>query len=107
MIIFFDLQFQAEERLKTVKFVDDAIRQRDLNCVFFAAILDGKEIRELTRQFLLNWNASKEARKNKNKPLMSGGLSPHAVTGESVYCFCLLQGTIYFFMAIAENLPAI
>ncbi|XP_075906371.1 protein phosphatase 1 regulatory subunit 42 isoform X2 [Nelusetta ayraudi] len=47
------------------------------------AILDGKEIRELTRQFLLNWKASKEARKNKSKPLMSGGLSPHAMTNDS------------------------
>lgn len=76
-------------------------------CLSLAAILDGKEIRELTRQFLVNWKASKEARKNKNKALMSGGLSPHAVMSESVYCFCLLQAPIYFFMVIAENLPAI
>ncbi|KAK7879054.1 hypothetical protein WMY93_030807 [Mugilogobius chulae] len=32
-------------------------------------ILDGKEIKELTRQFLINWKASKEAKKN-NKHIL-------------------------------------
>lgn len=29
-------------------------------------VLDGREINELTRQFLINWKASKEAKKKKN-----------------------------------------
>uniref|UniRef100_A0A3B4WWG3 Protein phosphatase 1, regulatory subunit 42 n=1 Tax=Seriola lalandi dorsalis TaxID=1841481 RepID=A0A3B4WWG3_SERLL len=34
------------------------------------AVLDGREIKELTRQFLINWKASKEAKKKKNKTHM-------------------------------------
>ncbi|XP_055007102.1 protein phosphatase 1 regulatory subunit 42 isoform X2 [Boleophthalmus pectinirostris] len=33
-------------------------------------ILDGKEIKEMTRQFLINWKASKEAKKNNNKHML-------------------------------------
>ncbi|XP_029385334.1 protein phosphatase 1 regulatory subunit 42 [Echeneis naucrates] len=33
-------------------------------------VLDGKEINELTRQFLINWKASKEAKKKKNNTHM-------------------------------------
>ncbi|XP_055086004.1 protein phosphatase 1 regulatory subunit 42 isoform X1 [Periophthalmus magnuspinnatus] len=33
-------------------------------------ILDGKEIKELTRQFLINWKASREAKKNNNKHML-------------------------------------
>ncbi|XP_022600020.1 protein phosphatase 1 regulatory subunit 42 isoform X1 [Seriola dumerili] len=33
-------------------------------------VLDGREIKELTRQFLINWKASKEAKKKKNKTHM-------------------------------------
>lgn len=55
-------------------------------CLFFCVvILDGREIRDLTRQFLMNWRASKEAVKNKNnKPAVSRPLIPHASTSESV-----------------------
>ena len=49
-------------------------------CVF-AEVLDGRDINDLTRQFLLNWKASKEAKKKKH--VMSGPLVPLA----SEYCF--------------------
>ncbi|KAL3041088.1 hypothetical protein OYC64_011966 [Pagothenia borchgrevinki] len=37
-------------------------------------VLDGREINDLTRQFLINWKASKEAKKKKH--VMSGPLIP-------------------------------
>ncbi|XP_030253676.1 protein phosphatase 1 regulatory subunit 42 isoform X2 [Sparus aurata] len=40
-------------------------------------VLDGREINELTRQFLINWKASKEAKKKKNRHLTTGPISPH------------------------------
>ncbi|KAI3355245.1 hypothetical protein L3Q82_018104, partial [Scortum barcoo] len=44
-------------------------------------ILDGREINEMTRQFLVNWKASKEAKKKKNnKHLMTGPLIPCPLT---------------------------
>ncbi|XP_010732405.2 protein phosphatase 1 regulatory subunit 42 [Larimichthys crocea] len=35
--------------------------------------LDGREINELTRQFLINWKASKDAKKKKNKKQITAG----------------------------------
>ncbi|XP_071341359.1 protein phosphatase 1 regulatory subunit 42 isoform X2 [Trachinotus anak] len=40
-------------------------------------ILDGREINELTRQFLINWKASKEAKKKKNNTHMLSGPLPN------------------------------
>ncbi|XP_042255270.1 protein phosphatase 1 regulatory subunit 42 [Thunnus maccoyii] len=46
-------------------------------------ILDGREINELTRQFLINWKASKEAKKKKNnKHMLTGPLVPHPLTND-------------------------
>lgn len=54
-------------------------------CLFLCVvIIDGREIRDLTRQFLVNWRASKEAVKNKNKPAVSRPLIPQTSTSESV-----------------------
>ncbi|XP_062235583.1 protein phosphatase 1 regulatory subunit 42 isoform X1 [Platichthys flesus] len=38
-------------------------------------VLDGREINEFTRQFLINWKTSKEAKKKKTNPLMLPGPS--------------------------------
>ncbi|XP_008305997.1 protein phosphatase 1 regulatory subunit 42 isoform X1 [Cynoglossus semilaevis] len=41
-------------------------------------ILDGREINELTRQFLINWKASKEAKmRRSNIRMLTGPLMPH------------------------------
>ncbi|XP_042366740.1 protein phosphatase 1 regulatory subunit 42 [Plectropomus leopardus] len=46
-------------------------------------VLDGREINELTRQFLINWKASKEAKKKKtNKHLMSGPSLSYPLTND-------------------------
>ncbi|XP_059183042.1 protein phosphatase 1 regulatory subunit 42 [Centropristis striata] len=46
-------------------------------------VLDGREINELTRQFLINWKASKEAKKKKNnKHLMTGLSSPYPLAND-------------------------
>ncbi|KAM9337206.1 protein phosphatase 1 regulatory subunit 42 [Symphorus nematophorus] len=46
-------------------------------------VLDGREINELTRQFLINWKASKEAKKKKNnKHMMAGPLVPYPLTND-------------------------
>ncbi|XP_069007779.1 protein phosphatase 1 regulatory subunit 42 isoform X1 [Embiotoca jacksoni] len=46
-------------------------------------VLDGREIPELTRQFLINWKASKEAKKKKiNKHMLSGPLMPYLLTND-------------------------
>ncbi|XP_047424234.1 protein phosphatase 1 regulatory subunit 42 isoform X2 [Mugil cephalus] len=46
-------------------------------------VLDGKEINELTRLFLINWKASKEAKKKKNnKHMPAGPLVPYPLTSD-------------------------
>ncbi|XP_070784573.1 protein phosphatase 1 regulatory subunit 42 [Enoplosus armatus] len=46
-------------------------------------VLDGREINELTRQFLINWKASKEAKKKKNNQhMMTGPLIPYPLTND-------------------------
>ncbi|XP_029313802.1 protein phosphatase 1 regulatory subunit 42 [Cottoperca gobio] len=47
-------------------------------------VLDGREINELTRQFLIKWKASKEAKKKKNKHLMTGPLIPDPFTNDFI-----------------------
>lgn len=56
-----------------------------LMCWFiFTEVLDGKDINEVTRQFLINWKASKEARKKKaNKLMMTRSLIPFPLRGKS------------------------
>uniref|UniRef100_A0A3P8TXB6 Protein phosphatase 1, regulatory subunit 42 n=1 Tax=Amphiprion percula TaxID=161767 RepID=A0A3P8TXB6_AMPPE len=55
--------------------------------------LDGKEIHELTRQFLVNWKASKEAKKRKNnKHVPSDSSIPCSLTSNTLlYYYKLLQ----------------
>lgn len=56
-----------------------------ISSFIFIEILDGREINELTRQFLINWKASKEAKKKKNnKHMMTGPLIPYPLTSESL-----------------------
>ncbi|KAM6971306.1 protein phosphatase 1 regulatory subunit 42 isoform 2-T2 [Tautogolabrus adspersus] len=46
-------------------------------------VLDGREINELTRQFLINWKASKEAKKIKNhQHMMTGQLISYSLTSD-------------------------
>ncbi|GAA6217365.1 protein phosphatase 1 regulatory subunit 42 [Lates japonicus] len=45
-------------------------------------VLDGKEINELTRQFLINWKASKEAKKKKNNTHALTPLIPYPLTND-------------------------
>ncbi|XP_040922007.1 protein phosphatase 1 regulatory subunit 42 [Toxotes jaculatrix] len=46
-------------------------------------VLDGKEINELTRQFLINWKASKEAKKKKNNThMLPGPLIPYPLSND-------------------------
>ncbi|XP_039983160.1 LOW QUALITY PROTEIN: protein phosphatase 1 regulatory subunit 42 [Xiphias gladius] len=46
-------------------------------------VLDGREINELTRQFLINWKASKEAKKKKkNTHTLSGPLIPYPLRND-------------------------
>ncbi|XP_038583650.1 protein phosphatase 1 regulatory subunit 42 [Micropterus salmoides] len=45
-------------------------------------VLDGKEINELTRQFLINWKASKEAKKKNNKHMMTGPWIPYTLIND-------------------------
>ncbi|CAK6972361.1 protein phosphatase 1 regulatory subunit 42 [Scomber scombrus] len=46
-------------------------------------VLDGRGINELTRQFLINWKASKEAKKKKNnKHFLTGPMNPHRLTND-------------------------
>lgn len=50
----------------------------------FTEVLDGREINELTRQFLINWKASKEAKKKENnKHLRSEPLISYPLTSKS------------------------
>ncbi|XP_058495249.1 protein phosphatase 1 regulatory subunit 42 isoform X2 [Solea solea] len=42
-------------------------------------VLDGREINELTRQFLINWKASKEAKMKRNN---TGALIPYPLTND-------------------------
>ncbi|CAI5673292.1 unnamed protein product [Oreochromis niloticus] len=42
--------------------------------------LDGREINDLTREFLINWKASREAKKKKIISMMSGALIPYSLT---------------------------
>ncbi|CAI5673291.1 protein phosphatase 1 regulatory subunit 42 [Oreochromis niloticus] len=44
--------------------------------------LDGREINDLTREFLINWKASREAKKKKIISMMSGALIPYSLTNE-------------------------
>ncbi|XP_056290089.1 protein phosphatase 1 regulatory subunit 42 isoform X2 [Pseudoliparis swirei] len=53
-------------------------RDRLITVVHSLEVLDGKEINELTRQFLINWKASKEIKNKKN--------NKHSVTGSFVPC---------------------
>ncbi|XP_068160678.1 protein phosphatase 1 regulatory subunit 42 [Antennarius striatus] len=56
-------------------------------------VLDGREINELTRQFLVNWKASKEAMKQrKNKQTTSKQLIPFPLTSKSFDDLTLCQG---------------
>ncbi|XP_040023508.2 protein phosphatase 1 regulatory subunit 42 isoform X2 [Gasterosteus aculeatus] len=51
-------------------------RDRLITAVRSLQVLDGSEINELTRQFLINWKASKEAKKNKKRThLMAGSFT--------------------------------
>ncbi|XP_034718330.1 protein phosphatase 1 regulatory subunit 42 isoform X1 [Etheostoma cragini] len=46
-------------------------------------VLNGREIKELNRQFLINWKASKEAKKKtNNKHLIGGPLSSYPLTND-------------------------
>ncbi|XP_034416367.1 protein phosphatase 1 regulatory subunit 42 [Cyclopterus lumpus] len=58
-------------------------RDRLITAAHSLEVLDGKGINELTRQFLINWKASKEARKKKNnKHLMTGSFVPCPLTND-------------------------
>ncbi|XP_068588442.1 protein phosphatase 1 regulatory subunit 42 [Cebidichthys violaceus] len=71
-------------------------RDRLIIVVHSLELLDGKEIHELTRQFLINWKASKEAKKKKNnKHLMTGSLTPCPLTNDFNACQGPGPGYIY------------
>lgn len=56
------------------------------NFFILIVVLDGREINELTRQFLINWKASKEAKKKKNnKHMMTGPLSLYPFMSKSFF----------------------
>ncbi|XP_076577584.1 protein phosphatase 1 regulatory subunit 42 [Chaetodon auriga] len=58
-------------------------RDRLITTCKILEVLDGREINELTRQFLINWKASKEAKKKKNsKHMMSGPLISYPLTND-------------------------
>lgn len=57
-------------------------------------VLDGREINELTRQFLINWKASKEAKKKKNRHLTTGPISPHPYISVSFLTYCYILAHI-------------
>lgn len=64
---------------------------------FHIEALDGREINDLTREFLINWKASREAKKKKIKiSMMSGALIPYSLTSKSLY--------LYFFFKKSTNL---
>lgn len=53
--------------------------------VFFTVVLDGREINEITRRFLINWKACKEAKeRKKNKHVTTGLTSLCPLTSEYV-----------------------
>ncbi|XP_029004599.1 protein phosphatase 1 regulatory subunit 42 isoform X2 [Betta splendens] len=45
-------------------------------------VLDGREINEVTRQFLINWKASKEAKKKNSKHMLPGPMIPYPVIND-------------------------
>lgn len=58
-------------------------------------ILDGRDIKELTRQFLINWRASKEAKKNNAKNMVI----PYPMIGKPQtfkLILILYYSTLYF-----------
>ncbi|XP_051267371.1 protein phosphatase 1 regulatory subunit 42 isoform X1 [Dicentrarchus labrax] len=56
-------------------------RDRLITACKSLVVLNGREINELTRQFLINWKASKEAKKKKiNKHMITGPLIPYPLT---------------------------
>ncbi|XP_034562116.1 protein phosphatase 1 regulatory subunit 42 [Notolabrus celidotus] len=58
-------------------------RDRLITVCTSLVILDGREINETTRQFLLNWKASKEAKKIKNNQHVTNGqLIPYPFTSD-------------------------
>ncbi|XP_054478756.1 protein phosphatase 1 regulatory subunit 42 [Anoplopoma fimbria] len=71
-------------------------RDRLITTVQSLQVLDGREINELTRQFLINWKASKEAKKKKNnKHLMTGPFIPCPIANDFNVCYGLRPGRIY------------
>ncbi|XP_026219932.1 protein phosphatase 1 regulatory subunit 42 isoform X2 [Anabas testudineus] len=59
-------------------------------------VLDGREINELTRQFLINWKASKEAKKKINKKhMLPRPLIPYHITNDFNTSLSPHSGHIY------------
>ncbi|AWP20691.1 putative protein phosphatase 1 regulatory subunit 42 [Scophthalmus maximus] len=53
-------------------------RDRLITACTSLEVFDGREIKEMTRQFLVNWKASKDGKKKKNNTHMLAGLSTRA-----------------------------
>ncbi|KAL6097882.1 ppp1r42 [Pungitius sinensis] len=69
-------------------------RDRLITAVRNLEVLDGKEINELNRQFLINWKASKEAKKNKNNTHLMAGSFSCPVTNDFNVCHGARPGHI-------------
>lgn len=67
----------------------------------FIVVLDGRGINQLTRQFLINWKAFKEAKKKKNNgDMMTGQLSPYPLTSK-----IFLKSTVTSFPMLSQLFP--
>ncbi|XP_068438031.1 protein phosphatase 1 regulatory subunit 42 isoform X2 [Clinocottus analis] len=69
-------------------------RDHVITAVHSLKVLDGKEINDLTRQFLINWKASKEAKIKKNY-LTKGSFIPCPLTNDFNACQGAHPGPIY------------
>ncbi|KAM8822379.1 protein phosphatase 1 regulatory subunit 42 isoform 2-T2 [Spinachia spinachia] len=69
-------------------------RDRLIIAVRNLEVLDGSKINELTRQFLVNWKASREAKKNKNNTHWMAGSFPCPVTNDFNACHGACPGHI-------------
>uniref|UniRef100_A0A3B5BK90 Protein phosphatase 1, regulatory subunit 42 n=1 Tax=Stegastes partitus TaxID=144197 RepID=A0A3B5BK90_9TELE len=69
--------------------------------------LDGREINELTRQFLINWKATKEAKKRKNNKHVLTQLCFSVVILAYPGCICALSVETFALNACVNNLTSV
>ena len=84
-LLYIQLKEISLKNTNIIKFVNASIFLTPVLFYCFTVMLDGKEINETAKRFLMNWKASRDARRRQRKQIhyLEGGTSSNYISGSS------------------------